>query len=740
MSYTNISNPLDRLITSASSLILSDNATNQTLTGNLGDLTIATGDEFKIANPTITYLFSNSVTFPTISVSTGELYIQTVAGNSVNLLAGVDASKAASVIATSGNFNIGSAAKFTINSTKLTLAEAQLTHAPTSVAAFTMDLNDALIIKDNSSGTARTLVDVFWENIGTRTLFSARDNATTFFSVGTTAINAMSKLIVGVSGVTTFVWNGTELTTNGTLAWQFDTGGAIIGDAYTFQANNAAVAAISSTGITFGGTLDRLTAGALQIGGTTATSIVLKEDAITIGAGTTTDPTTTWVGATTSGVLFWDESADIFFFNDNVRIGATLNSGTLSVGAPQDNTKRVYVSANTGDTNMQGIFLSVTNNQSSSSITYQAYGAQTQANIGAVTGTRASAYGAYYAARMNNATAQVYTNGELVGGRLTVDTSGTRDGITYPSWKGLYITESIGSGYTNMTLTEAMGLDFLGLDISNASSTITTYYGIRFQAPTIDAGSSIGTFYNFFIPDQTNNITINTAAQLFYIEAQNGTAAAAGKWNMYWEGGDWNTGHFQVGAAHWWVTGGVTRFKTAVPTSATDYDLGVSATAVQPGTNGGLTLGANGQGFASLILKDTAAAFETTLQFTSTSIAADSTLTFNLGTASRTITLSGNPTLADWFDQDVKTTASPQFVGLTLTGDLSVQGNTTIGNATTDTVRFNAGGNAAAPTTNLIGVIVDYYGSSATRVLTTPNRWWSIVADDGNTYKIPLYT
>lgn len=40
---------------------------------------------------------------------------------------------------------------------------------------------------------------------------------------------------------------------------------------------------------------------------------------------------------------------------------------------------------------------------------------------------------------------------------------------------------------------------------------------------------------------------------------------------------------------------------------------------------------------------------------------------------------------------------------------------------------------------NNIGTILDYYGSSATRVLTTPNSWASVVIN-GTTYKIPLYT
>jgi hypothetical protein len=45
---------------------------------------------------------------------------------------------------------------------------------------------------------------------------------------------------------------------------------------------------------------------------------------------------------------------------------------------------------------------------------------------------------------------------------------------------------------------------------------------------------------------------------------------------------------------------------------------------------------------------------------------------------------------------------------------------------------------AAAPGTNTVGIIVDYYGTSATRVLTTPTSWASVVIN-GTTYKIPLY-
>jgi hypothetical protein len=57
----------------------------------------------------------------------------------------------------------------------------------------------------------------------------------------------------------------------------------------------------------------------------------------------------------------------------------------------------------------------------------------------------------------------------------------------------------------------------------------------------------------------------------------------------------------------------------------------------------------------------------------------DRNLTITTGDAARTVTLNGNPTLNDWFDQDVKTTSSPSFgpqittgVGVS-TGDAKIE-------------------------------------------------------------------
>lgn len=48
-------------------------------------------------------------------------------------------------------------------------------------------------------------------------------------------------------------------------------------------------------------------------------------------------------------------------------------------------------------------------------------------------------------------------------------------------------------------------------------------------------------------------------------------------------------------------------------------------------------------------------------------LTADRILTFTTGDAARTVTLNGNPTLNDWFDQAVKAASTPSFAGVKLT-------------------------------------------------------------------------
>lgn len=61
-----------------------------------------------------------------------------------------------------------------------------------------------------------------------------------------------------------------------------------------------------------------------------------------------------------------------------------------------------------------------------------------------------------------------------------------------------------------------------------------------------------------------------------------------------------------------------------------------------------------------LKIEDTDASHALTIAVGS-NLTADRTLSLVTGDAGRTITLSGNPTLADWFDQSVKTSADPAF-------------------------------------------------------------------------------
>jgi hypothetical protein len=88
-----------------------------------------------------------------------------------------------------------------------------------------------------------------------------------------------------------------------------------------------------------------------------------------------------------------------------------------------------------------------------------------------------------------------------------------------------------------------------------------------------------------------------------------------------------------------------------------------SAAAFTSGTLAGLT---------GLAIRDTSAAFDVTFAATSsTTLTAGRTLTFDVTNAARTIKLTGNPTLNDWFDQSVKAASSPSFVAVTLSGALT---------------------------------------------------------------------
>lgn len=83
-----------------------------------------------------------------------------------------------------------------------------------------------------------------------------------------------------------------------------------------------------------------------------------------------------------------------------------------------------------------------------------------------------------------------------------------------------------------------------------------------------------------------------------------------------------------------------------------------------------VTFAAVGVDNNGLLIEDTGGDHSLTFSV-GTNFSTGRVLTFTPGDANRTITLSGNPTLADWFDQAVKSTSSPTFVTVTaaLTGN-----------------------------------------------------------------------
>ena len=92
----------------------------------------------------------------------------------------------------------------------------------------------------------------------------------------------------------------------------------------------------------------------------------------------------------------------------------------------------------------------------------------------------------------------------------------------------------------------------------------------------------------------------------------------------------------------------------------------ISQTGWRPGRN--LFLGASG-----LRLADTNAS-DNLIITPGSNLTADRVLTLTTGDAARTVTLTGNPTLDDWFDQAVKVASTPTFGATTLTGLLTISG------------------------------------------------------------------
>jgi hypothetical protein len=81
--------------------------------------------------------------------------------------------------------------------------------------------------------------------------------------------------------------------------------------------------------------------------------------------------------------------------------------------------------------------------------------------------------------------------------------------------------------------------------------------------------TTISAIHAIYVPDFTNRTHL-TECDIMRIEAQDGANKGATKGNIVFEGGDWNTGHLQLGAAHIWSSGSIVRIAGQFPGDATD--------------------------------------------------------------------------------------------------------------------------------------------------------------------------
>lgn len=217
---------------------------------------------------------------------------------------------------------------------------------------------------------------------------------------------------------------------------------------------------------------------------------------------------------------------------------------------------------------------------------------------------------------------QVQLAGSFSGGKLLGRAS---------RFSQFYANTNLSLPASSPAWTYIAGIDINQLSVAGGTAP-TRSYGVRI--------ATAGNGTTSWGMNTSGRIQFNTITQIIL----GGTATTVGV-NYISRGG---TNEIQMGLAaltnvhYLWTT-------TAFSPQSTirTQDLGVATT----------------KGWNSLYLQDSAASFTLQLLTTNTSISANRTLTLNAGNSNRTITLSGNPTLADWFDQSVKIAATPTFAG-----------------------------------------------------------------------------
>ena len=249
----------------------------------------------------------------------------------------------------------------------------------------------------------------------------------------------------------------------------------------------------------------------------------------------------------------------------------------------------------------------------------------------------ASSYYGFYGGVYDTGASAV-SSASIVGAQGFNTFAGTNTRTIQTAYGGYFTTNYGGS---NLTVTNAVGVRTGAFD-GSAPTGGNNYTGIEI----IEPGGSCAINRGILIPPMTSG-TVD-----FGIESQ--ALIKLATTNRIGFGGALGLAHL-----HSLRSGGAAIL--IVEVASADV-CRFTSTAFHPSTNGAIGLGQNANGFGDLWLKDTSAAFEVRSLFTSSpALTADRVLTIGMSNADRTVTLMGSPTLADWFDQSVKTTADPRF-------------------------------------------------------------------------------
>lgn len=246
-----------------------------------------------------------------------------------------------------------------------------------------------------------------------------------------------------------------------------------------------------------------------------------------------------------------------------------VSSGTITIGAGATADEFLRIVRNTGSgSNVYAARIIATDN---SATNHSVYGVNCQVSkTGGSTG--GAAYGGFF--RMNhNQDAAFTSSGGLVGGEFQFRaTRNTATGGCTLAIPGRFTFE-MGSNYTATIVTGVCARAYFNDQAGNVFTTANAFDIV------LNGNATFTNLRGLAIPDLTTPNPTNCDAVRVASQTSNGAAL---KGNVNCVGGDWNTGHLQLGDAHIWASSGVLRFAGEEPGSATDAALHVDVVSGDP--------------------------------------------------------------------------------------------------------------------------------------------------------------